>query len=482
MASPSVILLESAGSSVLRDMFRQKYPYPPLGILHIASFLKMHGYDVHVVDMMMEDYSREGFRQKLQSLSLNPLAVGISLYTDCFHEGMEIAAVARRVFPEARIVMGGPHATFRPEEVLSYPQVDFVIRHEGESTLVELLEHLQHPDAFEVTQIRSLSYRDHDGMMRSNPGRPFITHLDSLPFPDYEAVPVLRETYRENFMFVCSRGCPGDCVFCASRAMSGKRYRFHSAEWAYSLVYEYHSRYGFNRMVFLDDTFTVHPRRAKNFCRYLRETWPGGRPPRWACKSRVDRVDDDICAEMARAGCLSLHIGVESADQKVLDAIAKHIRLEQTLDAIRIARRHGLKVDCSFIIGHHADTLETIEKTILFAQAVRDNKLGTAAISISTPFPGTRLLEEADKLGVTLRVHNWGKYTLVNPIYRTRNFTENDLRRAIYYFEHESLHGKRDVGLTNDEHRELRNQLDRLIADVRTFEESRDHPAKEARP
>lgn len=462
-----IILIEPASSSGVREIFREKYPYPPLGILSIASFLKMHGYIVHVLDLMIEDYSMGEFKQRLKDLCFDPIAVGITLYTDCFHESLEIASITRGVFPKVPIIMGGPHATFRPNEILTYTHIDFVIRHEGESAMVELLEHIRHPDAYELDAIQSLSYRDQNDEVHSNPIRPFITNLDILPFPDYESLSVLRMSYKETFMLVTSRGCPGDCVFCASRAMSGKRYRFHSAEWVFSLAYEYNLRYGFPMLAFLDDTFTVHYQRAKSFCRYLLDYWPGGSLPRWACKSRVDRVNDDICAVISQAGCLSIHIGVESADQSVLDSINKHIRLEQSFQAIRIARKYGMRVDCSFIIGHHSDTLVTIEKTVLLAIAVRDNNIGNGAIGISTPFPGTPLFEQSNKLGIEITKRNWRKYNLGTPIYHTKNFTENDLKRALYFFNHESLNGKMEIGLTNKKHREFRVRIDQLINDLR---------------
>ena len=154
----------------------------------------------------------------------------------------------------------------------------------------------------------------------------------------------------------------------------------------------------------------------------------------------------------------------------VLDAIAKHIQLEQSFDAILAARRHGLRVDCSFILGHHTDTLKTIEKTIMFAQVVRDSKIGTAVIGISTPFPGTRLFEDADILGIVLSTHNWHKYDLVHPTYHTSNFTENDLKRAQYFFEYESLHGKQSLELTNSDHREFRSTLKRLVDSLKLLD------------
>lgn len=466
MVGRDVILIESTGSSALREMFKQRYPYPPVGILSISSFLKLHGYRTHLIDLMLEDYSRAGFAERLRSMGARPIAVGVSVYTDCFQEGIEIIAAVRQALPGTPIVVGGPHGTFRPEEVLRQTAADFVVRHEGESPIVELLEHLRSPEGLPLERIASLSYRGGDGQVHSNPPRPFLTRLDQLPFPDYDGLPALRSSYAESFLFVSSRGCPGDCIYCASRAMSGRRYRFHSAEWIFALAYEYHRRHRFHRLVFLDDTFTVDRRRARSFCRYLREAWPGATPPRWVCKSRVDTLSDEICAEIAEAGCVAVHIGVESGDQRVLDAIAKHIRLDQVFSALRAIHRHGMRADCSFIIGHHADTRETIEKTVLFAEAIRQSGLGTAVIGISTPLPGTRLLDAAAELGVEITVRNWARYTLTNPIYHTRNFTENDLRRAMLAFDQGTAGGPGGVGLTALDHREFREELARFLAEL----------------
>lgn len=466
MGGREVILIESTGSSALRELFRQRYPYPPVGILSISSFLKLHGYRTHLVDLMLEEYTRAGFAERLRALGEPPLAVGVSVYTDCFQEGIEVIAAVREVFPRTCIVVGGPHGTFRPEEILERTAADFVIRHEGESALVELLEHLRSPDGLPLDRIASLSYRRADGRVHSNPARPFLGRPDLLPFPDYDGLPALRSSYAESFLFVSSRGCPGDCIYCASRAMSGRRYRFHSAEWIFSLAYEYFRRYRFHRLVFLDDTFTVHRRRARTFCRYLREAWPGQVPPRWVCKSRVDCLDEEICAEIAGAGCVAVHIGIESADQAVLDAISKHISLDQVFSALRAIRRSGMRVDCSFIIGHHADTLETIERTVLFAQAIRDSGIGTAVVGISTPLPGTRLFDEAAALGVEITVRNWGRYTLTTPVYRTRNFSENDLRRAFLAFDEGTFRDGAGGGLTGLDHREFREELARFLDEL----------------
>jgi radical SAM superfamily enzyme YgiQ (UPF0313 family) len=386
VGAQDIILIESASSGMGRRDVKEHYRYPPFGLLCLSSFLKMHGYQVFIIDLMLEDHSIKGFQERLAALTDSPLAVGISVYTDSAPEAIELAGIVKQVFPVTSVIAGGPHATFRADELLSHKQIDFVVRREGEVTLVELLEHIRAPVDYPAGEVLSVTYRRDNGTIVANPDRPFVKQLDQLPFPDYEAIHFLRSTFHQRFLIVSSRGCPGDCVFCASRAMSGSRYRFHSAEWMFSLLVEYQARYGFHLMVLMDDTFTVNRLRARRFCRYLEEQWPAEAKLNWTCKSRADGVDDDMCTLISQAGCVSMHVGVESADQEVLDSIAKNMTLERVLEALVSARKHGISADCSFIIGHPSDTLETIEKTLILARVIR----GKASKLTCARFAGRR--------------------------------------------------------------------------------------------
>jgi radical SAM superfamily enzyme YgiQ (UPF0313 family) len=126
-------------------------------------------------------------------------------------------------------------------------------------------------------------------------------------------------------------------------------------------------------------------------------------------------------------------MGVESADADVLRRIGKGISPAEIMDAIAMLLAHGIRADTSLIIGHPFDTRETIEKTVIFATVIR--QIGTAALGISTPYPGTQLYREAEKLGLRIMVKNWRKYDTLTPIYETANFHLNDLRRAYYLFD-----------------------------------------------
>jgi len=423
----------------MRVPVREKYRFPPIGLLYLSSLLKIHGYRVGVCDLVFEDFSRVGFVTHLQSLAKSPLMVGICVYTDSVSEALEITSLSKQAFPRTKIVLGGPHAAFCYDELLQHECVDFVVRREGESNIIQLLEYLSYPNSFPLQVIRGIAYKTEvDGSYKIDVTElsPFITSLDILPLPDYPAWKY-SDYYSRLYSFVSSRGCPGQCIFCSSKAFSGNKYRFHSAEWIFSMLFYYQKVYKFTRFGFLDDTFLANKSRAKTFCNYLSKYWPGSAPPIWACKSRADMIDEAIVKVISDGGCVSIHVGVESGAQEVLDSIKKGITLPEIFEALKLLRKYGMKAECSFMIGHPSDTLETIEKTLLLADVIESLGMGKCVVGISTPFPGTRLWEEAEKLGIQIKVRDWSRYDLNTPIYETVEVSSNHLMKAMFYFQHQ---------------------------------------------
>ncbi|MFW0859232.1 MAG: B12-binding domain-containing radical SAM protein [Dehalococcoidia bacterium] len=436
--SKEIILILSSSSGAMRVPVREKYRFPPIGLLCLSSLLKIHGYKVEICDLVFEDLTRTGFVTHLQSLAKAPVIVGICVYTDCVNETLEIASLSKQAFPKTKIVLGGPHATFCYDELLQHESVDFVVRGEGESSIIPLIEHLSYPNTFPLEAIRGIACKTKvNGSYRVDitGSSPFITRLDILPFPDYPAWKY-SNYYSAMFSFVSSRGCPGKCIFCSSKAFSGNKYRFHSAEWIFSMLCYYEKLYHFTHFVFMDDTFLAHKLRAKTFCEYVRKYWPGSAPPAWACKSRVDMIDEAIVRVISDTNCASIHLGLESGAQEVLDSIGKGITLPEIFEALKLLRKYGIDAECSFMIGHPGDTLKTIEKTLLLADVIERLEKGLSFVAISTPFPGTPLWEEAEKLGIQIKVRDWSKYDLNTPIYETAGVSGNDLRKAIFYFAH----------------------------------------------
>lgn len=454
--SKEVVLILPSSSGPMRVPVREKYRFPPIGLLYLSSLLKIHGYRVGICDLVFEDFSRVGFVTHLQSLAKSPLMVGICVYTASVSETLEITSLSKQAFPRTKIVLGGPHAAFCYDELLQHECVDFVVRGEGESNIIQLLEYISNPNSFPLQLIRGIAYKTEvNGSYKIDvtESSPFITCLDILPLPDYPAWKY-SHYYSAMFSFVSSRGCPNRCIFCASRAFSGSKYRFHSAKWIFSMLFYYQKVYRFARFVFLDDTFLANKLRAKTFCDYLKKYWPGSVPLVWACKGRANMIDEAIVRIIGDAGCVSIHVGVESGAQEVLNSIKKDITLSEIFEALKLLRKYGIKVECSFMIGNPSDTLETIEKTLLLADVIEILDMGKCVVGISTPFPGTVLWEEAEKLGIQIKLRDWSRYDLNTPIYETVEVRRNHLMKALFYFQHQR-HRTTNPGLSGSSQEEI---------------------------
>ena len=145
----------------------------------------------------------------------------------------------------------------------------------------------------------------------------------------------------------------------------------------------------------------------------------------------------------------------------MLAAIAKSTTVRAACEAIFVLKKHGIRPECSFIIGHHADSLASIERTVCFAKWVRDNRYGLSVVRICTPLPGTRLIEGEGEYGMRFLTRNWRDYDLLNVVFETPLFTAQDIKRAQYHFEVESvLDPSATLGFCDDSCDELRELLD----------------------
>lgn len=430
-----VLFVQSAALSGFDQAFREMNTYPPYGALTMASLLKAQGYNIHLIDLCRErKVKKEDFVKLLKQLPKQPLAVGIAVFTETAGDSLKVAKVVKDVFPETSIIMGAPHPTFCYEDILkSSSHVDIVIRNEAEATIVELLEYLKFP-GYPLDEIKGIAYLDDAGKLVVNEKREFITHLDTLPFPAYEMSQSFFDGDTEVFTFMSSRGCPGECVFCASRAMSGKYYRMQSAEWLISQVYYHFKEKDFHAVAVMDDTFLANPKRLKKFCAYMDQL---DLKFIWGCKSRVDNIRPEILELLHDHNCISIHIGVESGDDKVLQDIDKAITVEKILNCLKMMREYSIRPECSFILGHPTDTLESMEKTLILAAEIRRNGIGLSLVGISTPFPGTPLARHSEELKLKYVTRDYARYDLATPIYHTDNFSVADLRRGQYWFDNE---------------------------------------------
>lgn len=362
-----------------------KYAQPPMGLVIIAAVLEREGYQVSVVDANA---------LKIEPESLTPYVadadvVGLTAMTPTISAATSIARQLRQANPGLTIILGGAHATLLPEETLSSaPEVDVIVRGEGEKTVIELLRALEHKQPLD--DIPGITYRKDDGIV-SNPARPTNVDLDSLPFLAYHLLPW--QKYKPHpphgralpfAAIITSRGCPYHCAYC-SKPIFGSKFRAQSPERVIEEIAYYQEKFGVKEVAFYDDVFTLNKKRAYAIAGGIIKK---GLKIHWTCETRVNLVDKELLRHMKQAGCYAIAYGIESASQEILDAIHKDITLKQVEEAVHITREVGLQTIGYFMIGSPGETPETIHKTIQFAKKL---KLDFAQFAITTPFPGTEL-------------------------------------------------------------------------------------------
>ncbi len=406
------ILLVSPKSSVWSS---RKHIHMGLG--YLAGALLTAGYqDVTIFDAAVEDdpIAVHLAREKYD-------VVGISSPTPLIYEAWEAAAEAQK--QGAITILGGPHLTLMPDESMQRPEVDLVVRGEGEETLVEIiraLDNSQSPDLpiSKLSTIAGLSYRSAEGEIIHNPPRPLRRDIENIPWPAYHLFRIERYTnlqpltdgldpHARSYTLLTSRGCPHQCIYC-SKPITGNTWRARSpedvvAEWGY-LVREM----GATEIGITDDVWNLRLDRAKEICRLLIAEGLNHVPWITVHGMRVDSTDAELFQLMKQAGCKRVGFGVESGNQAVLDAIKKRQTLDQVRQAFREAKAAGLQTMGFFIFGLPSDTEETMEDTIRFALELDPD---LANFMLAAPYPGTELWEIARRDG-RLFSTDWRDYAI----------------------------------------------------------------------
>jgi anaerobic magnesium-protoporphyrin IX monomethyl ester cyclase len=293
-------------------------------------------------------------------------------------------------------IVSGSDASDHPEAYLA-SGADFVILGEGESTLGELVDRLDHGA---LEQVAGLAFHDQAGQVVRTSPRPFIKDLDALPRPAWDLVDVARYrriwTGRHGYFSMnvaTTRGCPYHCNWCA-KPIYGQRYAVRSPESVASELRWLRETYAPDHVSFVDDIFGLKPGWVEAFADAVAAE--KARLP-FKCLSRADLLSEKVVSALSRAGCRTVWMGAESGSQKILDAMEKGIRVEQIREAAERLGRHGIEV-CFFLqFGYPGETRDDIEKTLDLVRECPPDDIG---VSVSYPLPGTPFHERvAPQLG-----------------------------------------------------------------------------------
>jgi anaerobic magnesium-protoporphyrin IX monomethyl ester cyclase len=385
-------------------------PFIPLGIAYLGAVAEKAGHTVVAIDCQAEKLTPETFRNRIAATHSD--IIGITATTLLYKSAMKLITIAKEVQPNATTVLGGSHGTFWDENALhEYPALDVVVRREGEQTLLELADKLEAHAS--LSGVLGVTYRDGDETIR-NPDRPFIEDLDSLPFPAHHLLPLenLKHNGKIIFPLVSSRGCVFWCDFCSTVRMFGRGYRWRSAKNVVDEMQLIHDRYGVDQVTFYDDAFSVNRDRVVEICRELHTR---KLKLQWDCGTRVDMVDPELLKIMRGAGCFAVWLGVESGSEKILGAMNKKIKIEQTRQAYKTAHQIGLMTIANVVLGFPGETVETAQETINLVKELNPDDVG---FYIATPYPGTPMYEQVIKNG-WLRVTDFDKYDTASPTFET---------------------------------------------------------------
>ena len=400
-------------------LFRFEIPsvVPPLGLAYIAAVLEQE-HDVAILDAVVEGRQHscgdmvhlgltfdEIYREiKKQS----PDIVGIGcLFSSQYEAAMRIAEIAKK--HNTKVIIGGSHPSSQPEETMQDKNIDFIVLGEGEETSKQLINAIKNGKSLE--KIDGIAYRKH-GKIKVNPRKTWIKNLDSLPLPARHLLNMKKyfasktshgpELMRTPYTsMITSRGCPFSCIFCDHPF--GKTVRMHSPEYSVKEIEILVNKYGAREIQFHDENLMYDKERLRKICDKIIEKKID---ITWSCYARADRADYELFKKMNEAGCWMVSFGIESGNQEVLNFIKKGTTLEIVRKAVAAARKAGLQVRGSYMVGHPIDTKETIKETIKFVKSL---KLDHASCAITVPYPGSELYEIADKYGA-FRKKEFSKY------------------------------------------------------------------------
>ena len=376
---------------------------PLLSFCHLAAALRTGGHQVGLLDASATHAPRTHDEIRARIAAFAPDLVGLHLKTLHIQPAYALAATLSDD-PGFALVAGGPHATIVPDEPLQRG-FKYVLRGEAEDSLVELADVID--GRRRPGDVAGLSWIDR-GLPRHNATRPFLSDLDRLA-PPLSALDLFDPSWYDGAIggnapppagILSSRGCPAACTFC-SNDVTGRRFRYRSARSVVEEIVALRDRYGMIAFSFFDDSFAVGRRRVRELCDAIVGS---GTPVWWTCTAHPAHLDRDVLADMKRAGCGGVDIGMESADPGTLLRIGKGVTVERVLDVLAWCAELDIHSVVNLMFGWPDETDEELDATIAFLDRAAPLAGGFNARGVVVPYPGTAIYEDNhERFGFT----NW---------------------------------------------------------------------------
>jgi anaerobic magnesium-protoporphyrin IX monomethyl ester cyclase len=408
---------------------------PPLGLLSLAGSLREEGYQPCIIDGALHcDYLK-----RIEQEIGDCLCFGVSLLTGpMIRDAIAASKFVRQLRPGVPIVFGGWHTSLQSAETLREDFVDFIVRHQGDRTLVELLRRIETGNSPEL--VPGCWFKQ-NGQIHRNPDRPSVP-LSSLPAPAYDLIDFdayERASGERKLPYATSVGCPYACNYCTDMVFYNRRFNAYDADRVVAEVTDLVQRHNLSEISLVDSNFLVDVHRAVAIAQGIIDS---GVRFRWTFQASTDllcRMSDEEVELLAASGVSHIGFGTESASPEVLRSMNKrHQHVPDIYEAARKCSRAGIRVTLNLIFAypgeedsHRRETLKIMGEIAALYQNV------SFSPNIFTPYPGIPIWPELRARGMRepQSLEAWADVDLGSnnlPWLRGRDFQK--LERSISYF------------------------------------------------
>ncbi|MEW5896866.1 MAG: radical SAM protein [Nanoarchaeota archaeon] len=370
---------------------------PPIGLGYLAAYVKSKSSNINIklLDCLKEKYNHQDFEDYI--IKEKPDIVGITAFTLEMDSALKCAAIVKRIDKKIITIIGGPHVSNFPKEVINKDNIDFIFRGESEISFYKFIEELKQIKNFR--NVPNLGYKE-NGEIKLNDIE-FPQNLDELPFPDYQLMKFIdypKMYFMKNYPsapILTSRGCPFSCTFCSAGKLSGKKFRARSPENIIQEIKLLKDKYHIKEFQIWDDNFTLNRDRAIKFCDLLIKEKID---LEWWCPNglRIETLDEELLKKMKQSGLYALAVGIESGSEKIQKDMKKFLNLNKAKEIVTIANNLGIRTQGFFIIGYPTEDKKDILETIKFAKEL---PLSRASFSLFQPLVGSEIYTELEKEG-----------------------------------------------------------------------------------
>ncbi len=413
------------------------------GISYISSMLKSHG---HKTQLLVLGSNQLKVSTKLLITSIEEFVPRLVCFTAVYSQYAFIEKIARLIksqWPDTYLIIGGPHATLKPDEVITGP-FDSVCTGEGEFPTVELCNQLECQN--EPHGIANLWIKSLNGSIEKNKPRDFLQDLDLLPFPDREMwKPWMKAQLDDDLAVLLGRGCPYDCTYCSNHALRkvahGRYVRMRSPENILQEVSFLHENYQYRRIYFEVETIALHKTWMIELCSQL-ATFNSTihHLISYGCNFRISpqSMDENLFIALEQANFSRINIGLESGSERIRrDVLKRNYSNDDFLKVVSLARKNGLKIYIFNMIGLPGESLSDHKETVLLNRQCQPDRHNTG---IFYPYPGTELYNTCIQQGLIQGTLDTQRER-TQPIIELPSFTKTQIQSAHTWFNYHVYRG-----------------------------------------